>query len=109
MPNRKNSDPKGLTLDDRALFRRAVDERRWALDDENVGDSTARSSSNSAGVSSASSAARTIGQGIIRDNGDLFYRSGVQKNTLKNLKPAQNGGHSICLSTHLSNSFFDCP
>ena len=84
--NRRKSDPKEVTLEERALFRRAVDDGCWALGDGDAVDSTISSSSDTAGISRTSSVERNIGAGIIRHNGDFFYRSGVQKNTLKNLK-----------------------
>ena len=86
MANQKKSHLKGVTLDERALFRRAVDNERWTSSDENLVDPAIQSSSENDRVGGNPSIGRNVGQGIIQDNGDLFYRSGVQKNTLRNLK-----------------------
>ena len=84
MPNRKKSDPNGVSSYDKALFRQSVDgilptlasEATLSIDDmpkrERTEDNTL--------------IRRNSGQGIIQDDGDFFYRSGVQKNTLRNLR-----------------------
>jgi DNA-nicking Smr family endonuclease len=97
MTSRKNSTGKIISAEDSELFRRAIDES-WPVEDSTslnkrdlnfYDDHTQEHPS----TNKHSSTLSTKDAGVLRDEGDLFYRSGVRKQTLKNLK---RGRLTIC-------------
>ena len=94
MSSQRKSTQPSVSAADRALFRQAIsgttpipdsnDQANW-----NPEEILHQSDSPGAPVSDRNSA-----KGILSQNGDLFYRAGVQKNTLKNLKRGRFKAHA---------------
>ena len=72
--------PRGISASDRALFREAVS-GMTTIQYSNSEESPPQSDGQSVPISDKNST-----EGILSQDGDLFYRAGVQKNTLKNLR-----------------------
>ena len=84
MVSRKSSSEKAVSAEESNLFRRTIDEKWPAKIKETLKEST---------TDNNLSKSYTTDKGTIRDEGNLFYRSGVRKQTLKNLK---RGRFIIC-------------
>ena len=82
MVSRKSSSGKAVSAEESNLFRQTIDENFNELDSNFIKDEIFRESTTDDNPSNPC----TTDKGIIRDDGNLFYRSGVRKQTLKNLK-----------------------
>lgn len=86
MASERKSKFSGVSPADRELFRQTVSSTTPIVDTvDRVPVNTEKTSSPSESKSRHMSE-RTASRGIVSNDGDLFYRSGVQKNTMKNLK-----------------------
>lgn len=86
MASQQKSKLPGVSAGDRALFRQAISGEMPIPDSDDQtnsdpGEIPPRSDGRNIPVSD-----RNPARGILSREGDLFYRAGVQKNTLKNLK-----------------------
>ena len=94
MSGQRKSKPPGVSATDRALFRQAIS------DTTPIPDSNGQANSNSEEIppqfdgQDVSVSDRNPARGILSQDGDLFYRAGVQKNTLKNLKRGRFKAHA---------------
>ena len=86
MPGQKKSKAPGVSAADRALFRQAISGTTPIPDSNDQENWNPKEDPPQPGSQSVPVSDRDPGRGVISQNGDLFYRPGVQKNTLKNLK-----------------------
>ena len=86
MSGRQKSKPLSVSAADRELFRQTI------AGTKPISDSNVQANSNPEAIPKQSdgqtvpASDRNPAKGILSQDGDLFYRAGVQKNTLKNLK-----------------------
>ena len=86
MPTRKKSDTAGVSSYEKALFRQSVDETLPSVTSESFATASIDGMPNREGTEDETPFRKNAVRGIIQDDGDFFYRSGVQKNTLRSLR-----------------------
>jgi len=85
MPNRKQP-KKEVSPSERALFRQAVNHPWVPPTEDNATGLKKEPLSNESRFAARPSSEKPSAQGIIRADGEVFYRPGIQKNTVKTLR-----------------------
>ena len=94
MSGQKKSTPPSVSAADRALFREAISKTMPILDSNDQEFSNPEEISPEPGSQGVPILDRNPARGILNQDGDLFYRAGVQKNTLKNLRRGRVKAHA---------------
>ena len=86
MSDQQKSGPPRVSAADRALFRQTVSGTTPMPEPHDQANSNPEAIPTQSDGQSVPASDRNPAKGILSQDGDLFYRAGVQKNTLKNLK-----------------------
>ena len=86
MSGQQKSNPPSVSATDRALFRKAISSTTPIPDSSDQVNLNSEEISPQPDDQGVPISDRNPTRGILSQGGDLFYRAGVQKNTLKNLK-----------------------
>ena len=94
MSGQQKSEPPGVSAADRALFRQAISGTAPIPDSNDQANLNPEEIPTQSDGQSIPTSDRNPAKGILSQDGDLFYRAGVQKNTLKNLKRGRFKAHA---------------
>ena len=86
MSGQQESKLPSVSATDRALYRQAISGTTPIPDSNDQANSNPEEIPPQSGDQAVPASVRNPAKGILSQDGDLFYRAGVQKNTLKNLK-----------------------
>ena len=94
MPGQQKSNPPSVSAADRALFRQTISGTAPIPDPNDQANSNPEEIPPQSDGQAVPTSDRNHAKGILSQDGDLFYRAGVQKNTLKNLKRGRFKAHA---------------
>ena len=94
MSGQQKSKPPGVSAADRALFRQAISGTKTILDSNDQANSNSEEIAPQFDGQGVPASDRDPAKGILSQDGDLFYRAGVQKNTLKKLTRGRFKAHA---------------
>ena len=94
MSSQRKSTPPSVSAADRALFRQAISGTTPIPDSNEQAVSNREEIPPQSDDQAVPVSDRNPARGILSQDGDLFYRAGVQKNTLKNLKRGRFKAHA---------------
>ena len=94
MSSQKKPKAPNLSAADRALFRQTISGATLIPDSNDQANSILEESLPQSDGQNVQTSDRNLPKGILSQDGDLFYRAGVQKNTLKNLKRGRFKAHA---------------
>ena len=94
MSDQQKSRPLRVSAADRALFRKAISGTTQIPDSSDQANSNPEEIPPQSNGRAEPISDRNPTGGILSQDGDLFYRAGVQKNTLKNLKRGRFKAHA---------------
>ena len=94
MSGQQKSKPPGVSATDRALFRQAISGTTPVPDSNDHANSNPEEIAPQSDDPGVPASDRDPAKGILSQDGDLFYRAGVQKNTLKKLTRGRFKAHA---------------